>query len=215
MGKVIAWQDEFWLPLLQIYLRQPVGLKPAYSRAMVELSMELHIAPKVLRARMEQLAKLSTPRLEKIWQQYADNTKKLKRAVRLWREMRGFGAASDFYEGVGVQETFERDFKPLAEDERLTPVMLVLILDLYFRLVPSTMVTDTPEVTELAKLMRVSDRLVVDVLEVYQLCDPYLNRNEASMRHLLAPCQEVWRQYGNGNTVELAELAEELKAYYK
>lgn len=215
MGKVIAWQDEYWLPLLQIYLRQPVGLKPVYSKAMVELSMELHIAPKVLHARMEQLAKLSTPRLEHIWQQYADSSNKLKRAVRLWREMRGFGAANEFYEGVDVQETFERNFKPLAEDERLTPMMLILILDLYFRLVPSTMVTDTPEVIELARLMRVPDRLVVEVLDVYQLCDPYLNRSDISLSHLLVPCQEVWQQYGNGNTVELAELAEALKAYFR
>lgn len=215
MGKVIAWQDEYWLPLLQIYLRQPVGLKPAYNRAMVELSMELHIAPKVLRARMEQLAKLSTPRLEKIWQLYANNPKKLKRAVGLWREMRGFGAADDFYEGVDVQETFEQDFRALDEDDRLTPVMLILILDLYFRLVPSTMVTDTPEVTELARLMRVPSLLVVEVLELYQLCDPYLNRSDVSLSELLAPCQRVWQQYGDASMDRLPALAEELKEYFR
>ena len=132
MAKNTVWQDDYWLLLMQIYLHKPVGVKPLYSREMIDLSVELHIAPQILRSRMQQIATLETPRIERIWRTYADNPRKLARAVKLLREMKGFGSAGDFFQGVEVQETFEKDFRPLAEDERFTPVMLILILDLYF-----------------------------------------------------------------------------------
>ena len=177
MAKNTTWHDDDWLLLLQIYLRKPVGLKPQYSREMVDLSMELHIPPQVLFAKMCEIANVETPRIERIWETYGDNPKKLSRAVRLLREMKGFGQADAFYDGVEVNETFERDWQPLAENERLTPVMLILILDLYFHLTPITMVSATPEVQELARLLKLKADEVTEVLDVYQHCDPYLNRH--------------------------------------
>ena len=200
---------------MQIYLQKPVGLKPMYCRKMVDLSMELHIAPNVLFARMCQIANLETPRIEHIWETYGNNPRKLSRAVRLWREMRGYGHASAFYEGVEVNETFERDFRPVAGEGSMTPVMLILILDLYFRLTPQTMVKDTPEVQELARLMKVKSQEVADVMEVFQHCDPYLNRKDVTFSPLLLPCTEVWRRFGNANTEELASYAEQLKEYFR
>ena len=38
MAKNSKWQDEYWLLLMQIYLQKPVGMKPMYCRAMVDLS---------------------------------------------------------------------------------------------------------------------------------------------------------------------------------
>ena len=35
MAKDFKWQDEYWLLLMQIYLQKPVGVKPMYSRQMV------------------------------------------------------------------------------------------------------------------------------------------------------------------------------------
>ena len=101
------WQDDYWLLLMQIYLKKPVGVKPVYNRNMVELSLELHIAPEALNVRMQQLAHLNTPRIERIWQTYSGKPQRLARAVKLLREMKGFGSANEFYEGVEVQETFE------------------------------------------------------------------------------------------------------------
>jgi hypothetical protein len=135
---------------------------------MVALSLELHIPPQVLFAKMCEIANLETPRIERIWETYGSNPKKLTRAVRLLREMKGFGQANAFYDGVEVNESFERDWQPLAENERLTPVMLILILDLYFHLTPITMVSETPEVQELARLMKLKADEVTEVLEVYQ-----------------------------------------------
>ena len=215
MAKKQLWHDDYWLLLMQQYLRRPVGIKPTYSRGMVELSMELHIAPEELHERMGDIARLRTPRIERIWQEYGENPRRLKRAVQLLRQMTGFNSGGDFYEGVGIQETFEVDFRPIAEDERLTPVMLILILDLYFRLTPITMVSATPEVQELARLMHIPTALVVDVLDVYQHCDPYLNRKDVCFNTLLLPCQQTWQRYGNGDTRQLADYAEQLKAYYK
>lgn len=214
MAKKQLWQDDYWLLLMQQYLRRPAGIKPTYSRGMVELSMELHIAPEELHERMGDIARLRTPRIERIWQEYGENPRRLKRAVQLLRQMTGFNSGGDFYDGVDIQETFEVDFRPIAEDERLTPVMLTLILDLYFRLTPITMVSETPEVQELARLMHIPASLVVDVLDIYQHCDPYLNRKDVCFNPLLLPCQQIWQRYGNGDTRQLADYAEQLKAYY-
>ena len=215
MARNVKWSDDYWLLLMQIYLQKPVGIMPMYCRKMVDLSMELHIAPNVLFARMCQIANLETPRIEHIWETYGNNPRKLSRAVRLWREMRGYGHASAFYEGVEINETFERDFRPVAGEGSMTPVMLILILDLYFRLTPQTMVKDTPEVQELARLMKVKSQEVADVMEVFQHCDPYLNRKDVTFSPLLLPCTEVWRRFGNANTEELASYAEQLKEYFR
>lgn len=209
------WQDDYWLLLMQLYLRKPVGIKPLYSRPMVELSLELHIAPQELHQRMGEIARLRIPRIERIWQEYSQNPRRLSRAVQLLRSMKGFNSGGDFFEGVDIQETFERDFRPLTEDPRLTPIMLVMVLDLYFRLTPVTMVSETPEVQELGRLMHIPTPLVVDILNVYQHCDPYLRRRDKSESVLLGPCQQIWQQYGNGDTRELADYAEQLKAYFK
>ena len=215
MAKNTVWQDDYWLLLMQIYLHKPVGVKPLYSREMVDLSVELHIAPQILRSRMQQIATLETPRIERIWRTYADNPRKLTRAVKLLREMKGFGSAGDFFQGVEVQETFEKDFRPLAEDERFTPVMLILILDLYFCLSTITMVEETPEVLEFAKLLKLKPADIVMVLDVFQTCDPYLNREASVDSALLLPCQQIWQRYGNMEPHVLAAYAEELKEYFR
>ena len=215
MAKDFKWQDEYWLLLMQIYLQKPVGVKPMYSRQMVNLSLELHISPDRLFNRMCQIANLETPRIEHIWGVYGNNPRKLSRAVRLWREMRGFNNAGSFYDGVEVSESFELDFKPVAEDTQVTPVMLILILDLYFRLTPQTMVAETPEIQELARLLKMKSKEVVEVMDVLQHCDPYLNRRDVIFHPLLIPCQEIWRRFGNSNIEALASYAEQLKEYYR
>ena len=215
MARRPDWHDDYWLLVMQAYLHRPVGIKPMYSRIMVDLSMELHIPPQTLRNRMQQLARLDTPRIERIWNTYSSDRKRLTRAVQLLRDMKGFGAAEDFYEGVEVQESFERDFRPLDEDERFTPVMLILILNLYFQLTPITMVSGTPEVAELARLLKIKAKDVVEVLDVFQICDPSLERNEVTLSPLLLPCQRVWQRMSDKEPHQLDAFAEELKEYYR
>ena len=215
MAKNSKWQDEYWLLLMQLYLQKPTGIKPMYSKAMVDLSLELHIAPQQLFNKMCQIANLETPRIEHIWEVYGQNPRKLKRAVNLLREMWGFNNALEFYEGVETIESFEKEFKPIADDTTLTPMMLVLILDEYFRLTPITMVPETPEVQALAKMMKLKPQEVVDVMETFQHCDPYLNRKDEMKGNLVSACQQVWRRFGNSEPQELASYAEQLKDYFE
>ena len=215
MAKNAKWSDDYWLLLMQIYLQKPVGIKPTFHRKMVDLSLELHMPPNFLFNKMCQIANLETPRIEHIWETYGRNPKKLARAVSLWREMRGYGHADAFYEGVEVQETFERDFKPVNKETTMTPVMMTLILDLYFRLTPVTMVPETPEVQELAKLIKVRPQEVIEIMKLFQYCDPYLNRKDQPDSTLLSSCQVIWRRYGNAETEQLAAYAEQLKEYFR
>lgn len=214
MARNNTWHDDDWLLLMQAYLQKPVGMKPTYSRVMVDLSQELHIDPRALHRRMEQIARLDTPRVERYWNTYSKNPKRLARAVRLLREMKGFGAADVFYDGVEVQETFERDFRPLEEDGRFMPVTLILILDLYFQLTPSTMVERTPEVAALARLLGLKAADVVEVLDVFVICDPYLERSQITLSPLLLPCQQVWQRMNSLEPQGVHALAEELKQYF-
>jgi hypothetical protein len=94
-------------------------------------------------------------------------------------------------------------------------MMLVLILDVYFRLTPITMVPETPEVQALAKMMKLTPQEVVDVMEAFQHCDPYLNRKDEKGGELLEACQQVWRRFGNSEPQDLASYAEQLKEYFE
>jgi hypothetical protein len=214
MAKNSLWQDEYWLLVMQLYLKKPTGLKALYSRGMVSLSQELHIPPEELYERMFRLRQLDEPRLEKLWKNYADKPAKLAKGVKMLRQMKGMGNADEFYEGVELSESFELDFKPLPEYPELMPVSLIIILDLYFRLTPGTMVAETPEIQELARLLRTKTSVVVEIMEIYQVCDPYLNRSEIVLSPLLRPCQRVWQRFGNDRPEKLAALAAQLKDYF-
>lgn len=209
-----AWSDAYWLLLLQLYLKKPVGVKPLYSRTMINLSLELHIPPPLLYEQMFRLRRLDTPGLKQLWKQYADKPKKLLHKVKLLRQMHGFGCAETFYKGVGVNESFEYDYKPLAVDDTLTPMMLVIILDLYFRLIPITMVVETPEIIRLSKLMHIKPEKIVEIMHVFCACDPYFTQNKLTTHPLLSTCQDIWKRYGNGNPEQLAALASQLKEYF-
>ena len=221
MAKIQQWQDDDWLLLMQLYLKKPVGIKPMYSKAAIELCLELHIPPQIVYQKMCAIANLETPRIERIWNEYAQNPRRLSRAVKLLRQMKAFGN-DDFYEGVDIQETFETDFRPIAPDTVVTPIMLIIILDLYFRLTPITMVVETPEIQDLSRLLKLPAQDIVDIMHIYQQYDPYLKPHprplsfrEGSLESITSACQAQWRQYGNGDPTALAEYASKLKEYYK
>ena len=215
MARTANWNDDYWLLLVQLYLRRPAGLKPMYSRPVVDLALELHVEPRVLYDKMCALAALGTPRMERIWRDYAGNPRRLARAVRLLRQMRGFGSEGAFYDGVDVSETFERDFRPIPGTPGVTPLVLVLVLDLYFRLTPATMVAETPEVAALAKLVGLPVGAVVEAMAAFRHCDPYLRHPATEGPALLEACREVWRRHGGGDPEALASLAEQLGEYFR
>lgn len=209
------WNDEYWLMLMQLYLKKPVGMKPLYSRQLVDLSLETHVPPRYLYNQMFRLRHSDSPLLHLLWETYGKQPKKLADDVKKLKRMKGFGKSEKFYDGVEIKETFEKDFRPLPQNKQLKPVMLIMILDLYFRLTPITMSPETPEVRQLAKLLRITPQLVADVMDVFQFCDPYLNRDDMIINPLLLPCQEIWNRYGNDNPETLSALAAQLRDYFK
>jgi len=209
------WSEEYWLLLLQTYLKKPIGIKRTYARPMVELSLELHIPPRILFEKMEQLARRDIPSLRTLWETYANNPNKLRREAKRIRGMKGFGKPEKFYEGVEAEETFEKDFLPIEKATDLTPAALIVVLDLYFHLTPITMAEETPEVKEAAQLLGITPRRVGEIMDVYRFCDPYLNHDDLIISPLLLPCQNVWDRYGNANTKKLSALTQELHYYFK
>ncbi len=214
MANNSLWQEDYWVLLMQLYMRRPMGLKPLYSRQMVELCMELHLTPQFIYEKMFELRNAPSARLKRLWERYGEKPSKLKRDAARVRSMAGFSKESTFYEGVAIIETFETDFRPIPKCGNLMPVMLILILDLYFRLVPATMNGDTPEIQELARTMKTTTADIVRVMDVYQILDPYLKRDELMITPLLKPCQQVWRRFGNGDIGELAAQAAQMKQYF-
>ena len=214
MAKHPLWKDEYWLLLLQLYQKKPMGVKPLYSKGMVNLALELHIAPEVLHEQMFKL-RMVTPRIKRLLDKYGDNPKKLARDIHLLKKMEGCGNATQFYQGVSIRESFEHDWEPIEAEPSLTPVKLIIILDLYFQLTPITMVPETPEIIDLAKLIKTSTKVIVEAMNVFQICDPYLNRNDVVISNLIDACSKIWQRYGNGNPDKLYKLALELKEYFK
>lgn len=245
MANHSLWRDEYWLLLMQLYLKPPQGVKQLYSKPLVDLALELHIHPEFLHRQMFRLRQIDTPRMQRLWDTYGQNPRKLARGIKLLRKMNGFGNADAFYAGVEVSESWEKDFKPIeftkmpgigllggqltADDsekaapkgrrkkhdpQALTPAKLIMILDLYFRLTTITMVPETPEIIELARLIHSTPREVADVMEVYQVCDPYITHEDLIVSPLLGPCMQVWKRFGNEDPEKLAALAAQLKAYW-
>lgn len=213
MAKNTLWSDEYWLFLIRLYLRKPEGVKPMYSKEMVKLALELHIPPQFLYEQMFRLRQLETPRLERLWATYSKNPSKLARGIKKLRQIKGW--QNELFDGVEIVESWELDFKPLPANAMLMPISLIIILDQYFRLTPITMVTDTPEIQELAKLLKIKADMVVEIMELYQICDPYLNKDMMMINDLLNPCQQIWKRYGNDNPQKLAAYAAQLKEYFK
>ncbi len=213
MAKNALWSDEYWLLLMRLYLRKPEGVKPMYSKEMVKLALELHIPPQFLYEQMFRLRQLDTPRLERLWETYSKNPNKLARGIKKLRQMKGW--RDELFDGVEIIESWELDFKPLPIHSAIMPITLIIILDQYFRLTPITMVKDTPEIQELAKLLKLKPELIVEIMEIFQLCDPYLNKDMMIVDDLLHPCQQIWKRYGNDNPQKLAAYAAQLKEYFR
>lgn len=215
LDRLMKWNDEYWPLLINLYKRKPEGVKPLYSRGLIEISLNLHIEPQVLYKKMFELRKLDTPSIRQMWEDYSANPRRLSKAVKTIQEKEGYGTSGGYFDGIEINETWEKDFRPLESNDSLTPVKLIIILDLYFQLTPSTMVVETEEVVELARMLRIAPKMMVDVMEVYQHCDPYLNKDGIMIHPLYDDCETVWNRYGNDDPEKLAAIVAQLKEYFK
>ena len=208
------WTDHCWVLLMQLYMHKPTGAKALYSRRMVELSLELHIPPQILYAQQLLLRRRETPFLQRLWNRYAHNPHQLSRAAKTVRRMQGYGNEHAFYQGVETNETFEPLFRPIPSRPELRPITLIVVLDLYFRLTPITMVEQTPEVVQLSRQLQLKPCVIVEVLRLFQSCDPWLRRQSPAATPLATACRQVWQDHGNGNPEHLSTLAAQLMAFW-
>lgn len=125
------WNDDYWLLVLQLYLKRPTGVKAVYAREAVDLAVELHLPPPFIHQQLQEMDRRDRLVLQLVWDTYAQKPRRLAKDIARLRKMKGFGCEQAFYEGVEVRNTFEDFFLPLTEDHELKPVMLVLVLDLY------------------------------------------------------------------------------------
>lgn len=209
----MKWSDEYWPLLVKEYKRKPEGVKALYSKHMVELALRLHIQPQELHRKLMELRKIESPQLQKLWDDLSGNTRKLNKAVRILLEKDGYGTSGKFFDGIAVNESWELDFRPLEDESRLMPVHLILILDLYFQLTPTTMVSDTEEIQDLARLIKMPVSMVLEVMEGFKQCDPYMSAVQAETS-LTPYCKVVWNRFGNDDIEKLSSFAEQLKKYF-
>ena len=208
------WSDDYWPLIVQLYASKPAGVKPLFAPSVIDLSIRLHLPPKVVITQMQRLHDHTTPSLQRLWNKYMRNRRRLKRDLQRVEEMLCFGAGNMFYDGVEVVDVFADNFRPLATDTKLSRAMLVFILDLYFRLIPATMVKETPEVKELAEQFGVSAEEVVEVLAIYQTFDPILRRDAAPESPLSNACRATWQHYHNAEPTLLAHDISRIMRYF-
>jgi hypothetical protein len=76
------------------------------------------------------------------------------------------------------------------------------------------MVKETPEVKELANLLDISAKDVVDILEIFMYCDPFIDNLDSLIDPMLPPCHDVWQRFADEDLDKLAALAQQLKEYF-
>ena len=217
-----------------LYFIESIGLKehlsPTRSNGllamvrkirMYALALELHIHPSILYKKMFMIRQPQTPTLRHLTESLCNNTRKLRKTCRQLRDIINMGKGSTFYDDVETNETFELDFRPVnaptAQIMRrplFTPAMLIIILDLYFRLIPSTMTTETPDVRDVADLLDIDPGNVVDILEIYQYCDPFMRHTDTLMDPMLPPCHKIWERYSEKDPTLLSSTAKQLREYF-
>ena len=166
------WTNEYWPLLIQAYLAKPEGPKSQWSRWAVDLAMELHLRPADIADRMKTIDTHATPAVERLLTHYKAHPRRLQRDADSLHSMAGFGASAAFYDGVETAaQGFEALYRPTGGTP-YTPAMLIIMLDLYFRLIPATMVETTPEVRDMARRTRLTEAEVTEVLHTYLYVDP-------------------------------------------
>jgi hypothetical protein len=73
---------------------------------------------------------------------------------------------------------------------------------------------ETPEVKELANLLDISAKDVVDILEIFMYCDPFIDNLDSLIDPMLPPCHDVWQRFADEDLDKLAALAQQLKEYF-
>lgn len=212
------WTNDLWPLVIKAYLSAPTGPKSNCSRPVVDLAMQLHMKPADIVDRLKTVDAHKNPMVERLLVHYQAHPKKLKRDAERLAAMSGFGNSGAFYDGVDTAEAgFERFYRPI-DGTSFTPAMLTILLNLYFRLVPATMVATTPEVIDMAHRTQLTVDQVLEVLHTFLYVDPCAKSRTDDALAEFAPitrlCRETWRTHDDGNPMLVAEEAEKFLQYY-
>ena len=213
------WTNEYWPLLIQAYLAKPEGPKSQWSRWAVDLAMELHLRPADIADRMKTIDTHATPAVERLLTHYKAHPRRLQRDADSLHSMAGFGASAAFYDGVETAaQGFEALYRPTGGTP-YTPAMLIIMLDLYFRLIPATMVETTPEVRDMARRTRLTEAEVTEVLHTYLYVDPASRKRSddalAAFSPLTALCASTWHSLADGDPATVASEAQKFYEYYR
>lgn len=217
MAKHPLWNDEYRILLLAIYLQKPVGVKSPHSRQLVELALQLHVPPKTLHKEMQMLDDKDKVSVRKLWDTYGNNPRRLNKAVKRLRGMDGFGNADVFYDGVDNNDTLAEEYMPVCAESCLSRAMIAVITSLYFRLTPTTMVTETPEVIDTAKLLGIKPETVESVLHMLQQFDPLTKRERTAAlpQPVADTAHTIWRMFNNMMPEAMEKKVEQYMEFFK
>ena len=212
------WNNEYWPLLIQAYLAKPEGIKSQWSRTAVDLAMELHLRPTDITDRLKTIDAHNSAPVERLLQHYKAHPRRLLRDTERLRHMSGFGDMAAFYDGVSTAtHKFEALYRPVGGTP-FTPAMLTILLDLYFRLVPTTMVDSTPEVRDMAQRTGLTADQVVEALHIFLFIAPAARKGSddelAAFSPLTPLCNATWHRLDNGNPAIVAQEARRYYEYY-
>lgn len=65
------WNDDYWLLVLQLYLKCPTGVKAVYAHEAVDLAVELHLPPQFIHQQLQEMDRRDRLVLQLVWNTYA------------------------------------------------------------------------------------------------------------------------------------------------
>ena len=75
------WNDDYWLLVLQLYLKRPTGVKAVYAREAVDLAVELHLPPPFIHQQLQEMDRRDRLVLQLVWKTYAQKPRRLAKDV--------------------------------------------------------------------------------------------------------------------------------------
>ena len=84
------WNDDYWLLVLQLYLKRPTGVKAVYAREAGDLAVELHLPPPFIHQQLQEMDRRARLELQLVWKTYAQKPRRLAKDIARLRKMKGF-----------------------------------------------------------------------------------------------------------------------------
>lgn len=186
------WTKEESILVLALYFNQPRGIKTADDERIIHLAHILGRTPDAIYRRMVKFQQ--------------------------WYPVLPFNNNEELYadENPAIWDTyFQHPERTI--NEANTIIMQIcagtLILNLYFQLIIGTMNENSPEVKELAKIIKQPAGEIVRILHVYASFDPFIKEKVEKMTDNLTLYHRLWEIYEE-NLDKLSYTAKYIESHY-